>query len=157
MADPLRFKALVGTWAGTKRLWLDPRGPGEDSDATARVALVAGDAFVSIAYTWSYGGTAKDGLLLVRRSDPPGPLDAVWVDAFHTGGAFMTFAGHLDAAGRESLYGTYAAQDGPPWGWRIAIEEDAPDDGFRLVMWNVPPGGAEERAVDARFRRVGGG
>lgn len=50
---------------------------------------------------------------------------------------------------------TYAAEPGPAWGWRVTIEADEADDGFRLAMWNVPPGGADERAVEALFRRVG--
>lgn len=157
MAERLRLEALVGAWDGTNRLWLDPRGPGEPSAATANVALIAGGGFVSIAYTWSFEGTARDGLLLVRLADSPGSLDAVWVDSFHTSGGFMTFQGEVDPSGRRSLYGTYAAQEGPAWGWRIALEDDDAEGGFRLAMWNVPPEGTDERAVEARFRRVGGG
>ena len=150
------LEALVGAWEGTNRLWMDPRGPGEASVAAADVALVAGGGFVSIAYTWSFEGAPKDGVLLVRRKGVPGPLDAVWVDAFHSGDGFMTFRREVDPSGRWSLYGTYAAQQGPAWGWRIALEADG-DGGFRLAMWNVPPEGTDERAVEARFRRVGGG
>ncbi len=157
MADRLSLEALVGAWDETSRLWLDPRGPGEASAATASVVLVAGGEFASIAYTWSFGGQPQDGLLLVRLSDGPSALGAVWVDSFHTSGGFMTFRDEVDPSGRRSLYGTYAAQEGPAWGWRIALEEDDDaDDGFRLAMWNVPPEGMDERAVEARFRRVVG-
>lgn len=155
MTQRHRLEDLVGAWDGVNRLWMDPAGLGEASAAAAQVALVAGGGFASIAYTWSYEGAPHDGLLLVRRAERPGPLDAVWVDSFHTNGAFQTFAGVLDPSGNRSFLGSYPVQEGPAWGWRIAVEED--DEGFRLAMWNVPPGGAEERAVEARFRRVAGG
>lgn len=46
---------------------------------------------------------------------------------------------------------------GPAWGWRSALAGDDDDDGgSRQAMWNVPPEGTDERAVDARFRRGGG-
>ena len=157
MAKQPDLETLVGAWDGANRLWLDPRGPGEDSAAAATVTLVAGGRFASIAYAWSFEGKPQDGLLLVRSADVPGPLDAVWVDSFHTSGGFMTFQGEVDPSGRRSYYGTYAAQDGPAWGWRIALEDDDAEGGFRLAMWNVPPEGTDERAVEARFRRVGGG
>ncbi len=155
MTDRWNAETLVGAWEGENRLWMDPTGAGEPSAATASVELVAGGGFVSLAYTWAYEGKPQDGLLLVRRAERPGPLDAVWVDSFHTVGGFMTYRGEVDPSGRWSLYGTYPVQDGPDWGWRIAIDHDEGDDAFRLLMWNVPPGGSDERAVEARFRRAG--
>lgn len=156
MATHPAFEALVGAWEGTNLLWMDPRGPGDASAATAVVTLVAGDGFASIAYTWAFEGRAQDGVLLVRRADRPGSPDAMWVDSFHTNGGFQTFAGVSDAAGRRTYHGTYPVQDGPAWGWRIAIEQED-EATFVVAMWNVPPGEAEERAVEARFHRVGGG
>ena len=156
MAKPLELETLVGAWEGTNRLWMDPRGSGEPSAATAAVAAVARGGFASIANTWTYEGGAQDGLLLVRRGARPGPLDAVWVDSFHTNGAIQTFVGEVDPSGRRSFHGTYPVQDGPAWGWRMAIEQEG-EATFVLAMWNVPPGETEERAVEARFRRVGSG
>lgn len=157
MAMRLNLEALVGAWGGANRLWLDPRGPGEVSAAVADVALVAGGGFASIAYSWAFEDAPHDGLLLVRLADIPTAIDAVWVDSFHTSGSFMTFRGEVDPSGRWSLYGTYAAQEGPAWGWRIVLVGDDPVGSFRLAMWNLPPGGTEERAVEARFRRAAGG
>jgi hypothetical protein len=157
MAARWNVEALVGSWEGENRLWMDPTGAGETSHATARMALVAGGGFASLAYTWAYEGKPQDGLLVVRRAERPGPLDAVWVDSFHTGGGFMTFQGEVDLTGRWSLSGTYGADAGPAWGWRIAIDHDEDDDAFRLSMWNVPPGGTDEPAVEARLRRTGSG
>jgi hypothetical protein len=157
VVDRWNLDVLVGSWEGENRLWMDPNAAGEASPASARMELVAGGGFASLAYTWALDGKGQDGVLLVRRADQLGPLDAVWVDSFHTGGGFMTFQGEVDPAGRWSLYGTYGADAGPAWGWRIAIDRDEGEDTFRLAMWNVPPGGADERAVEARFWRAAGG
>jgi len=152
MAPGRELEALVGDWAGTKRLHLAPDAPVRVSDATARVALVAGGGFLSIAVGWSFEGAPQDGLLLVRLGDAPGPLDMVWVDSGHTMGAFMTFRGETDPAGWRAGSSTYPAPSGPDWGWRIVV--GAPDGELTLTMFNVPPGGAPELAVDARFARV---
>lgn len=146
------LEALVGEWTGTNRLWFMPGTPAHESAATARVARVAG-GFLSLAITWAHDGVPQDGLLLLRPA-PEGPLAAVWVDSLHTQGAFMTFRGSADAADRWSGHGAYAAPDGPDWGWRLQLEPDGPD-GFRLAMFNLPPGMGELLAVDARFRRAG--
>jgi hypothetical protein len=147
------LETLVGDWVGTKRLHLAPDAPVHVSDATARVALVARGGFLSIAYDWSFQGAPQDGVLLLRLGEPQGPLDMVWVDSGHTMGAFMTFRGATGASGRRSGSGTYAAPSGPDWGWRIVVE-GGPEGELRMTMFNVPPGGTEVLAVDARFVRV---
>lgn len=89
----------------------------------------------------------------MRLGEPPGPLDMVWVDSWHTVGTFMTFRGAADPSGARAGSGTYPAPPGPDWGWRIVVDGE-PDGELRLTMFNVPPGGTDELAVDARFGRV---
>jgi len=44
------------------------------------------------------------------------------------------------------------APPGPDWGWRT--EFDTKDgDSFRIAMYNVPPGGEEELAFEAAYKR----
>ncbi len=144
---------LVGEWTGTNRLWLDPSALARESTTTATVERVAG-GFVSIRTTWEDEGRAHDGLLVVRLADDPGADTMVWVDSFHTGGAFMTFAGTAGDDGRVTARGSYAAPPGPDWGWRIAVEAESAD-GFRILMHNITPDGEEAPAVEAVFTRAG--
>ena len=63
--------------------------------------------------------------------------------------------GGVDPTGVVAVKGSYAAPPGPDWGWEIIIEPDA-RGGFALSMYNIPPGGEPELAVEAKYTRVTG-
>jgi len=130
---------LLGRWQGTNRLRLMPTDEYQPSAATATVAVSAA-RFVSIAYTWSDGDTPQDGFLLLG-----GDTDAasgVWVDSWHTGPTWMTFAGEIGDELR--LRGSYPAESGPDWGWHIHVR---PQDAT-ITMHNVVPGHEPYQVVE---------
>jgi hypothetical protein len=150
MDTQTRVKALVGDWRGISRLWLTPDAPVRECKTSATVTLAAGGGFLMIAYAWAYQDEPQDGVLLVRLADEPGALDMVWFDSWHTEGNFMTFRGEAYSDGQVSAVGSYAASEGPDWGWRIVLTA-GPEDGFELRMYNIPPDGSEELAVEANY------
>jgi hypothetical protein len=145
--------SLAGQWAGINRLWLTPNEPVRESETTASTALVAGDAFTTIRYTWAEGGQPQDGLLIVRNAAQPGEDAMVWIDSWHTGGEFMHFRGVHAGDSHMSAVGTYAAPPGPDWGWRIELAADA-SGSLRILMVNITPDGDEALAVEARYARL---
>ncbi|MCL4869056.1 MAG: hypothetical protein KJ063_08815 [Anaerolineae bacterium] len=114
------------------------------------MTLVAGGGFLMIAYDWAYQGQPQDGILLVRLAEPPDDLRMVWLDSWHTEGNFMTFRGEAYGDGEVSAVGSYAATEGPDWGWRIVLTA-VPEGGFALCMYNIPPGSGAELAVEANY------
>ena len=54
--------------------------------------------------------------------------------------------------GRVSVLGSYAAPEGPDWGWQIDLVPQ-PDGGLHLLMYNIEPGGAPQPAVAATYTR----
>jgi hypothetical protein len=59
--------------------------------------------------------------------------------------------------GGLSVRGTYPAPPDPDWGWRISVEPGSGTggtDSFRLRMHNIPPGAAEQLAVQAEYVRT---
>lgn len=138
---------LIGRWQGTNRLRLMPTDDYQSSAATATVGVTAA-RFVSIAYTWADGDAAQDGLILVGGTADAS--SAVWVDSWHTGPTWMTFAGSGDDEVLR-LLGSYPAETGPDWGWQIHVR---PRDAV-ITMHNVVPGAEPYQVVELNLDRVG--
>jgi hypothetical protein len=127
---------VLGRWDGTNRVRLMPTDEYQSSTATATIGVTAA-RFVSVAYTWSDGDAPQDGLLLLAGEGGAAgdPVSAVWVDSWHTGPTWMTFAGEVADDGGLRLRGSYPAPPGPDWGWHIHVH---PQDA-RITMHNVVP------------------
>jgi hypothetical protein len=141
---------FAGHWTGTNRLWLAPSEPVRESATTAVVGLAATGAFATLQYTWADGGEPQEGIFVVRNAAEPGPDEYAWFDTFHTGGKFMTLRGEETRRGRLSALCSYAAPDGPDWGWRVVLSSDAADT-LDLRMYNIAPDGTVYPAVEARY------
>lgn len=144
---------LAGAWTGTNHLWFKPSDPVFESPTTVTVAPTAQGVATLFQYTWNHEGTPHAGVMLVPHAATTPEQDALtWIDSFHTGGIFTHFRGGPTEAGSLSVLGSYAAPEGPPWGWRITLE---PDEGeaFTLRMYNITPEGEEMLAVEARYTR----
>jgi hypothetical protein len=145
-----RISEICGEWKGTNRLWLFPEDPVRESAGGATVERIAQGQFLMIRYSWSYEGAAQDGVLLIslEKQDVP----AVWTDSWHMARNLMTCTVDDTADDVLSVSGTYAAPEGPDWGWRIALQPES--SGIALRMYNIPPGDAEIPAVEAVYTRV---
>ena len=137
---------LTGHREGTNRFRLMPDDEYQSSAATATTGVTA-VRFVSVAYTWSEGGTAHDGLLLLAGEATADGASAVWVDSFHTGPSWMTFTGGV-VDGELRLVGSYPAPPGPDWGWHIHVR---PQDST-ITMHNVVPGMDPYQVVELTLR-----
>jgi hypothetical protein len=63
----------------------------------------------------------------------------------------MLCNGKVASDGSISVFGKYAVEDHPDWGWRSEIVPG--EDQFKYVMYNVTPEGAEDIAVETTFVR----
>lgn len=143
---------FVGQWQGIHRQRILPTDEFVASDATASVTVTARE-YVSLAYTWSDGDAPQEGLLLLSGGDGPEGVAAVWLDSFHASPTWMLFAGTVGEDGVVRLTGSYAAPEGPDWGWQILV---APREGGggRMTMLNLVPGEEPYEAVDAVYDRL---
>lgn len=143
---------LTGSWTGTSHLWLRPDDPPADSVSLAEITTLAGDAFLSIAYTWEYDGP-QDGLILLNVRTGNAQTAGVWLDSFHTAPGLMPVRTTIDEQGIAVQEGSYSAPPGPDWGWRIVIDPTpAPD--FHLLMFNITPEGDLYKAVEVVYQRL---
>ncbi|MDT4969068.1 MAG: hypothetical protein QOJ64_3805 [Acidobacteriota bacterium] len=144
---------LVGNWSGTNLLrlsWVDP--PDYNSSTNLSVVPVAKAKFLSFSYTWSHEDVAQEGLLIVGYDNKLAQATAGYIDSWHMSGKVMPFTGTINDQGVIDLLGSYEAPPGPDWGWRIVIK---PSDGaLQMLMYNIPPDGEEDLAVDAKYKRL---
>lgn len=145
--------ACGGSWRGTNRLQDPHTNLPEDSSSMATVAPVLAGRFVRIDYTWSYQGKPQEGSLLIGYEAKTSTVTAYWIDTWHMSDKVMVCPGIASEKGELTVLGSYAAPPGPDWGWRISITPDN-GKGFRIVMFNIEPGGREYFAVESHYTRV---
>ncbi len=147
------LSSLVGTWKGINRLylpWLPEKMKESDSKATVRSKM--NGQFLSFDYTWSYGGEAQEGMLIIGCDPKSDAVQAVWTDSWHSKDVLMLCNGTVEENGRVSVFGNYSVPEHPDWGWRTEIVPS--ETSFRYVMYNVSPEGVEELAVETEFLRA---
>lgn len=132
--------SLAGShWQGTAELWLDPMG----NDAQTSQCSFEVDVS-EVRYTWEYEGAPQNGSITLDASG------GAFRDSWHNP-APMTCARVAASTALVNLLGSYAAGDGPRWGWRLILSlrpswEGAPE-ALVLQMTNITPWGEEARAV----------
>lgn len=149
---PAALATIAGHWSGLNRLWLSPAEPALESDFSLDAAPAMQGQFIALRYTWSFRDELQEGLLIVGCEPPGDALKAVWFDSWHLRHQVMLCEGAAAGPGAISVLGHYAVPPGPDWGWRIVLK---PHDGGTLLfsMHNIPPGGAEELAVEVLCHR----
>ncbi|NGP53519.1 DUF1579 family protein [Thioalkalivibrio sp. XN8] len=146
---------LAGDWQAISRLWLSPQDPVRESESLAAIRSTGREQFNELEYSWAFDGRPQVGRLILGQDHASHAVKAVWFDSWHMKNDFMVCQGSVDPTGVVAVKGTYAAPPGPDWGWEIIIEPDA-QGGFALSMYNIPPGGGPELAVEAKYTRVTG-
>lgn len=149
---------LPGYWIGENHLWLSPDEPARISNCTAAVTETSKGRALCIQYSWAFDSEPHDGCLLLgfgkiseEQGQPP-PVEAVWIDSFHTNHCFMVWKGSLQQDGAVSILGSYSAPPGPDWGWRIFVDPGSAGV-FRMAMYNITPEGEEFLAVTMELSR----
>jgi hypothetical protein len=152
MSVPEILTNLVGSWAGTNRLWMMPDEPVHESDTTMKVALGERGGFATLQYTWTEDSKAQLGLLAIGPVLDENAVSGAWIDTFHTANSFMSLQGATGEDGNIVLKCSYPAPEGPDWGWQIRITPK-PGDAFLFTMYNVSPEGEEYLAVEVTYFR----
>jgi hypothetical protein len=144
---------VIGDWSGSNLLrtpWLTP--PESVSSSKLRVEPVAKGRFLKLTYTWSHESTPHEGLILVGFDEAEGAATAAWVDSWHQNSKVLQLEGSIEGESID-LRGSYKAPTGPDWGWRIVIQSASTND-LRIVMYNCPPEGDEDLAVQSEYTRT---
>ncbi len=150
---PKPFAGLIGNWQGSKQLQIHPDAPIQKSKSTAIVQAEAMGKFIGIRYTWRYQNKDQQGLLLIGYENDHQRASAVWIDSWHMQDKAMLCTGQFSDANTLTLNGSYAAGQGPDWGWKISIKVKNAN-AFDLIMYNIPPEHGEVQAVKIEYTRL---
>lgn len=147
------LESLVGRWTGTYRVWLQPSEIHTECRSSLEVTPVLGGRFVRGEYDWltgTEGSAERDGqlgsFLLGRNGEAEWQM--AWVDSWHNGDSIMFATG----GPAPLVTGTYPT-GAEPWSWRTEFDVVEPDH-LVITAYNISPGGDEERATEADYRRI---
>jgi hypothetical protein len=140
--------ACAGVWRGTSTLQDPHSGTPLDSGSTLTVTPILLGRFLRVSYTWDYQGDPQEGEFIIGLQSESGNLISHWIDTWHMSEKGLVCTG---TAGDDDLIlpGSYPAPPGPDWGWNTVIRPS--ESHIKMTMFNVPPGGAEELAVEAHY------
>ena len=148
------LQRMVGNWAGTSKLWLEPGKLEEETDIVGSMILVQGWAFLQHDYVGSCMEKIQSGVALFGYSCGEDRWTAAWTDSFHNGTRIMFSEGeHRGDISRIDVFGTYPAPPGPDWGWRTTVELLS-EDHIVITHYNITPEREEAKAVEIDYRRV---
>ena len=151
MPDQALLSKLEGRWEGPTRTWFEPDQLADESTWRGTIRPVLGGRFVVHEYAGTLGGEPLEGLAVYGIDPESERATAAWADTFHMGHAIMHAEGRRTAHG-FSVLGSYDAGEGPRWGWRTELElRDR--ELLVITMYNIPPGGAESKAVETIYTR----
>ena len=144
------LKSFEGKWKGTTKVWYEPGKLADESPCEGTMKSILDGRFLLHEYKGSLEGKPIEGIAIYGYSIGDEKLQCAWVDSFHNGTAIM-FSENSETKSPFSVLGGYGAE--PRWGWRTVITSEG-NDKITITMFNIEPGGSDEKAVENVYERV---
>lgn len=148
---------MAGDWEGTARTWFEPDKLADTSLVKGTIRAVLDGMFVVHEYVGTLTGHDMKGVALHGYALAEKRFETAWVDSCHNGTRIMVSLGETSAwaGGRvASVLGSYAAPEGPPWGWRTEMELSDDASALFIRHFNITPDGDESIGVEFAYTRI---
>lgn len=153
-SNPIQIlSSSAGNWHGSYRLYVDPKGPPDESGSSLAITPLLRGSFIRIDQTWAFQGKPQEGSMLVGFDEDGKQVSLHWIDTFHMGRKVMACIGAAGEGTAIDVLGSYSAPPGPDWGWRIVLDPKGKTN-LEIRMFNINPDGTEQLAVHATYTRA---
>ena len=148
------LQKLTGKWSGTTKTWFEPDVLADESVAEAEITSILDGRFISYDYTSSLNGAPLSGKMIIGFDIPYQKFTFSWVDSFHMGTQIMQATGEATPRG-FSILGSWGNPEygDQLFGWRTELEIVSEHE-IKFSAYNIMPGEAETRAIEATYKRV---
>src|SRR5215469_2485132 len=109
------LKALVGSWEGTSRTWLQPGKLSDESKVKGKIQPMRGGRIYRHDYEGTIQGRPRHGEETIAFSSMAKRFQVSWVDSFHMTDATLFSEGEPTARGFIVKGKFEAGPNSPPW------------------------------------------
>jgi hypothetical protein len=152
--EPHRLLAkMVGSWTTKSKGWVEPDKAPIESTGTCEQTMLLGGRYLQQEYTGEMMGSVFQGINIIGYDNHTGKYVSVWMDSMSTG--IYCFEGTPSEDGRTITQET--SYDDPirgPMTWR-SVTRIVDDNTMEYVMYMIPKGGKEEKAMEMTVARKG--
>jgi hypothetical protein len=150
---PAVMERMVGQWAGTSRLWMEPGQLSDEAQFKGEIAPILGGRFLRFSYSGPVFKDPTEGLAVIGYNAADDQVEMCWLDSWHNGQAQMFCLGHLEPTGFSVLGYFPERSSGTLWGWRTRFELTG-SDRLTVTAIIITPQGEEAKAVESAYDRI---
>lgn len=151
-AQHKQLEYFAGNWTAKTQVWMDPKGPAQESTGTSRGEVVYGGRFVVMTYTGTFWGQPFTGQATLGFDNTRGKFFNTWVDSMATG-FWLAWGDYDKASNAWTFLGEMPDPLQPATTLKVRQVMRIYNDRHYGFDWYEIRGGKETRTMNIDYRR----